>query len=280
MLYYVASALLVVGLAGQTLAEPLRKPYQPQLARMSTKNIFGLDRRQVEGYSPTQQLCGVGDTCDEACGKGFKQCASKDSLTHCYNPLKKQTCCPGGTGDSCDDGYFCTADDQGATWCCPDNLSLTECAQRYNLPGPLTSQAPPTSTTTKAATTKDTSTKAPHTSTPEPDTTSTKSKKPETAESTTTVKVVHQGSTSKSEAEGTSTMATDPKQTTTLAIDASTPLISTEAAATQTTLLDSTPSSTPSTPSPTNSVSQGGSGSPGPVNSLVLFIAGALAALV
>lgn len=98
MIFNTAYTLLAVGFASQALAEPYREPYQPKLARMSTRNILGIQRRVLEGYSPMEQLCGDGDTCAEACGKGFKQCASKDALTHCYNSSKKQTCCPGGTG--------------------------------------------------------------------------------------------------------------------------------------------------------------------------------------
>ncbi|KAI8953667.1 hypothetical protein F4801DRAFT_104244 [Xylaria longipes] len=295
--------LLVLGLAGQTLAESLREPYQPKLARMSTRNILGLQRRVIEGYAPMEQLCREGDTCAEACGKGFKQCASKDDLTHCFNPLKKQTCCPGGTGDACDNGYFCSADEKGETWCCPDGLSLKECAQKYHIPGPLTSQAPHISTTsaTTSATTAKTTTKTKATKTSPAEAsntseisastgksaiTSTKSKKPESTESTTTLKTVHHESTSKSKPKETTT-ATPSSSTTTLLIDVSSALVSTEAAATQTTALDSAPSSTPSsTPStPPASTSTGiigtnGSGSLGPVSGLVFFIAGALAALV
>lgn len=101
MFFRTAYTLLVIGFASQVLAEPFHEPYQPKLARMSTRNILGIQRRGTEGYSPMEQLCGDGDTCAEACGKGFKQCASKDDLTHCYNSLRKQTCCPGGTGGEC-----------------------------------------------------------------------------------------------------------------------------------------------------------------------------------
>ncbi|KAI0453115.1 hypothetical protein F5B21DRAFT_311291 [Xylaria acuta] len=285
MIWYTAYTFLVVGLASQTLAEPFREPYQPKLARMSVRNILGLHRREIEGYTPVEQLCGDGDTCAEACGKGFSQCASKDDLTHCYNRSKKQTCCPGGTGDACDNGYFCSADEEGETWCCPEGLSLKECAQKYNIPGPLTSQAPHTSTTstTKATKTKSASSaSSTHTSTRKPATTSTKSKKPEITESTTTSKTVHHESTSKSKPKETTT-ATPSSSTTTLLIDVSSALVSTEAAATQTTALDLAPSSTPSTPpasSSTSSIGSNGSGSLGPVNGIVLFIAGALAAFV
>ncbi|KAI0469503.1 hypothetical protein F4859DRAFT_486850 [Xylaria cf. heliscus] len=291
MICYTAYALLVMGLASQTLAEPSREPYQPKLARMSTRSILGLDRRDVEGYSPTEQLCGAGDTCAEACGSGFRQCASKDNLTHCYNRTKKQLCCPGGTGASCDNGYFCTSDEGGETWCCPGGLSLKECAQKYNIPGPLTSQAPQvsttsttTTTTTKATKTKsadssetsastDTSTKKPAT------TTTTTKKKPESTDSTTTPKTTHHESTSKSGPKETTIAA---PSTTTLLIDVSSTLVSTEAVATQT-ALDLAPSSTPSTSpasSSTSSIGQSGGVSHGPANGLVLFIAGALVALV
>jgi hypothetical protein len=77
-------------------------------------------------------------------------------------------------------------------------------------------------------------------------------------------------------------MAAHTKPTTALAIDTSSPLVPTVDVATRTTLLDYTPSSTSSTPSPTttSSISQGGGGSFGPANSLVFLLAGALAALV
>ncbi|KAI0910097.1 hypothetical protein F4823DRAFT_591682 [Ustulina deusta] len=292
MICSVAYTVLVVGLASRVLAGPSHEPYHPSLARMSTRDIIGLHRRDAEGYSPTEQLCGAGDTCADACGKGFKQCRSKDSLTHCYNSLKKQTCCPNGSGDSCDNGYFCTADEDAKTWCCPDGLSLKECAQKYDIPGPLTSQVLSTSTsistststtTAKATTTKHTSseeaTTAKHTSTTELTTTSTKTGKPESTESTTISKTSHRQSTSESELGGTSTTTSSLASTTTLLIDASSASIFTEAIATQTPASDSAPSSTTPTSS-TSSIGQSGSGNHGPANSLVLFLAGALAALI
>ncbi|TGJ76837.1 hypothetical protein E0Z10_g10803 [Xylaria hypoxylon] len=293
MIYSIAYTLLAVGLVSQTLAEPSREPYQPKLARMSTRNIFGLHRRDMEGYSPTEQLCGAGDTCAEACGKGFGRCASKDGVPHCYNQLKKETCCPNGSGDSCDNGYFCTADERDATWCCPDGLSLKECAQKYNVPGSLTSQVPSTTkTTTKATATKGTSSKASATTTKvtttkdastESTTTKTKSKKPESTdstESTTTAKVVHPQSTSKSTPDETSTTSSS-ESTTTLLIDVTNAFVTTQAIATQVTILDAVPSSTPSASPSTSSIGESGSGSHGPASSLILLLAaGALAALV
>ncbi|KAI0965181.1 hypothetical protein F4678DRAFT_343512 [Xylaria arbuscula] len=314
MMYSTAYTVLVVGLASQILAEPY-EPHQPSLARMSTRNIIGFHRRDLEGYAPTEQICGDGNTCAEACGKGFTQCNSKDHLTHCYNPVKKETCCPNGSGESCDNGYFCTADDDDKTWCCPDGLSLKECAQKYNIPGPLTSQAVSTSTTTtKATATKETTSKASHTSatkeattkeastmhhtstkessttktTSTTSTTSTKSKKPESTESaestestesTTLSRTSHHQSTSETRVkEETSTTSNSPVSTTT-PIETSDASISPAAIPTQTTTSDAVPTSTPPA-STTSSASVGGSGSHGPANSLVLVLAGALAAFV
>ncbi|KAI0867862.1 hypothetical protein GGS24DRAFT_252265 [Hypoxylon argillaceum] len=270
---YTVYTLLVAGLASQTLAEPLREPYRPKLARMSTRHILGLHRRDVEGYSPMEQICGTGDTCAEACGKGFKQCASKDGIPHCFNQLQKQTCCPSGSGDSCDNGYFCAADEKEKTWCCPDGMSLKECAQKYDIPGPLTSQPPPTSaststrttskssTTTKASVTKDTSATRTSTTPTTKTTTSTKLKKPDVAETTATGSGSDETSTATSSASTNTVPAT---QTTAL----------------PSTALDSTSTSTLPASTSTSSISENGSGSYGPTNSLVLFIAGALVALV
>ncbi|KAI1409622.1 hypothetical protein F5Y13DRAFT_169687 [Hypoxylon sp. FL1857] len=150
MLFHAVSSIAVLALAGQAIAEPLRQPYQLKFARMSPREIFGLDRRSDGGYSPEQQFCDSGKTCADACGKGFEQCASNDGVVHCFNKTAKQTCCPGKTGDSCDDGYFCTADERGATWCCPDNMTLKECAAAYSLPGSLTAATPSSTSTTKS----------------------------------------------------------------------------------------------------------------------------------
>ncbi|KAI2624200.1 hypothetical protein GGR54DRAFT_565448 [Hypoxylon sp. NC1633] len=159
MLFSAVSSLAILALAGQAIAEPLRQPYKLKLARMSTRSLFGLDRRQEDqGYSPNQEFCNKGDTCAEACGKGYEQCLSKDGLVHCYNKSAKQTCCPGMTGDSCDAGYFCTADDKGASWCCPDSMTLEQCAVAYNLPGSLISEAAPSTSSSSSSTKSSSST--------------------------------------------------------------------------------------------------------------------------
>ncbi|KAH9891362.1 hypothetical protein F4778DRAFT_784955 [Xylariomycetidae sp. FL2044] len=141
-----------MALVSQAVAEPLRQPYKPtKLVKMSTRALFGgLDRRQ-EGYSPEQEICGTGNTCAEACGEGYDQCTSSDDVIHCYDKGGKQTCCPQDTGDSCDDGYFCSSDEAGATWCCPDSMTLQECAKAYNLPGSLVSETTASATASTSA---------------------------------------------------------------------------------------------------------------------------------
>ncbi|TRX96810.1 hypothetical protein FHL15_002116 [Xylaria flabelliformis] len=220
MIRYAAYTLLAVGLASQTLAEPVKEPYQPELAH------------------------------------------------------------------ACDNGYFCSADDAGKTWCCPDGLSLKECAQKYNIPGPLTSQAPQISSTSSTSSTLATTTTKPTTKTKSAD--SSDAPKTSSTSSTTTASTKKPATTSTtSKSEPKETISTTPttlsSSTTTLLIDVSSALVATAGVTAQTTALDLAPSSTPSTSpasSPTNSIGTNGSGSYGPVNGLVLLIAGALAALV
>ncbi|KAI0171828.1 hypothetical protein GGR52DRAFT_443155 [Hypoxylon sp. FL1284] len=165
MLFTTITSLAALALAGQAAAEPIRQPYKLKLSRMPVDSLFGLSRRQTDGYAPEQQFCGAGDTCAQACGKGFEQCSSNDGLVHCFNKSAKQTCCPGSTGDSCDKGYFCSADEKGATWCCPDSMTLKECAAAYNLPGPLVSETEPAPSTTSPAPAGATTVKVIHTTT-------------------------------------------------------------------------------------------------------------------
>lgn len=152
MLFRAVSTVVVAALAGQAMAEPVSKPYKLPLAKMSVKEIFGLSRRDDTGYQPTQTLCGTGTTCAEACGTGFEQCASKDNQIHCFDPTAKQTCCPGDTGDSCDDGYYCSADNKGGVWCCPNGMSLDECAKQYSVTGGLSSDTPTATPSLSSAT--------------------------------------------------------------------------------------------------------------------------------
>ncbi|KAK1771669.1 hypothetical protein QBC33DRAFT_554831 [Phialemonium atrogriseum] len=140
MLVKSASALAVLAFAAHASASEAM-PYKP-LMRMSVRQMFGLVRRQDDaGYQPTQAVCGTGNTCAEACGAGYEACSSSDEMVHCFNP-GAQTCCPDASGNSCDAGYYCTADTGGETWCCPDGMDVVACAAAYNIDGGLVSETP------------------------------------------------------------------------------------------------------------------------------------------
>ncbi|CZR53978.1 uncharacterized protein PAC_03861 [Phialocephala subalpina] len=153
----VSSVLLA---ATHVAAEPA--PYK--LGSMSLNNAFGLLKRQA-GYQPTQTYCGPGTDCPTSCGATFAQCASSDGELHCFDPTIKETCCPDGSGNSCDDGYYCTSDASGGTWCCPDGMDLAACAAAYSLTGSLVSETP-TSTLSSAPSTTPASASVSTTSTP------------------------------------------------------------------------------------------------------------------
>lgn len=126
----------VVALASQAFAEPL--PYRPAKAFLSAREIFGLGRRDADDvYHPKQSVCGMAETCSQACGASFAQCASTDNQMHCYDAGAKEACCPDGTGNSCEAGYYCAADTAGQTVCCPEGTDLTTCASKYAVAGGL-----------------------------------------------------------------------------------------------------------------------------------------------
>ena len=134
-----SSALAFLAVASQVVAEP--QPYKAAHAvhKMSVRELFGVVRRAgSDGYSPASSLCGLGQTCAEACGAGYATCKSSDDAIHCYDPANAQTCCPDNSGNSCDAGYYCTGSVAGDTVCCPNSQSLTECAAAYSVSGSLT----------------------------------------------------------------------------------------------------------------------------------------------
>ncbi|KFA48144.1 hypothetical protein S40293_08885 [Stachybotrys chartarum IBT 40293] len=168
MLVRAVASVALLACAVNASAQP--KPY-----RLAMMPVLGMSlvRRDTSGYQPEQTVCGEGDTCAEACGAGFAECASTNDAVHCFNPEAQQQCCTDGTGNSCDAGYYCTHDTSSQTWCCPDNMSLSECAAIYSVEGglqtpepstsaPATTSAPPTTSsepsTTEAPTTTITST--------------------------------------------------------------------------------------------------------------------------
>lgn len=98
MLAKSVSALAVLALAAHVSATE-KMPYKP-LMKMSVHQMFGIGRRQSDGYQPGQSVCGAGDTCAEACGAGYIACASSDSTVHCYDQAAGQTCCPDNSGST------------------------------------------------------------------------------------------------------------------------------------------------------------------------------------
>ncbi|KAF7543611.1 hypothetical protein G7Z17_g10606 [Cylindrodendrum hubeiense] len=182
MLFRSAASIALVAYASHVAA--VAQPY-----KLIKGPVLGLSlaRRDTNGYQPEQSVCGDGNTCAEACGTGYETCVSNDSSTHCYNPADDQICCSDGSGNSCDDGYYCSHDTAANTWCCPDAMNLVECAAAYNVDGALVSDAPVTSSaapTTTSTTAEPTTTSTTPTST-EPETTST-SAETTTPEPTTT----------------------------------------------------------------------------------------------
>jgi hypothetical protein len=123
--------------AGATLVAAEAQPY-----RLAAIPGMSLMRRDTMGYQPEQTKCGEGNTCAEACGAGFDQCPSEDGLAHCFNAAAKQNCCQNGSGQSCDDGYYCTQDTSKETWCCPNDMDLAECAAAYTITGGLATVTP------------------------------------------------------------------------------------------------------------------------------------------
>jgi hypothetical protein len=148
MLFNTFVAVSIFGASALGAASPA--PYK--LGKMSINSAFGLMKRQA-GYQPTQTFCGPGADCAASCGAGYVQCPSTDSTLHCFDPDVKQSCCPDGTGNSCDDGYYCTSLSQdGSTWCCPNGMTLAQCAAAYSLTGSLVSETPTASASAAAST--------------------------------------------------------------------------------------------------------------------------------
>jgi hypothetical protein len=174
MLVKSVAALAAIAFAANAAAEPM--PYKPTMVKTSTRALFGgiLRRQDQPGYQPEETMCGDGNTCEEACGAGYQTCASVDSQVHCFNPTVGELCCPDESGNSCEAGYYCTADTDGETWCCPEGMELSACAAAYSITGGLVSQTPPPATSTSTTSTS-TSTS---TSTPEEEPTTTPSPTP------------------------------------------------------------------------------------------------------
>jgi len=166
MLVKSVAAVAALAFAANVAAEPM--PYRPTMMKTSTRALFGIARREEQpGYQPEEAVCNEGNTCEEACGAGYQTCSSSDSQVHCFNPTVGELCCPDKSGNSCEQGYYCTADTKGETWCCPEGMDLAACAAAYSVVGGLVSQTPPpvtsTSTSTSSSSTSTTTPKPPKT---------------------------------------------------------------------------------------------------------------------
>ncbi|PSN64102.1 hypothetical protein BS50DRAFT_500200 [Corynespora cassiicola Philippines] len=85
-----------------------------------------------QGYYPSTSYCGQGETCQEACGAQYEQCPSESGI-YCFDPTVGDHCCRDGTGNSCNQGYYCTTDGADNTYCCPDGMDTVNCAASYSL---------------------------------------------------------------------------------------------------------------------------------------------------
>ncbi|UNI21640.1 hypothetical protein JDV02_007614 [Purpureocillium takamizusanense] len=178
-MHFLASVtVLAASIAGAAASPQKMQPY-----RLAVMNLPGqeLQRRSTNGYEPETSQCGKGNTCAEACGPGYDQCATTDNVAHCFNPAAGESCCTDGSGNSCAKGYYCTHDHSKRTWCCPNEMDLAACAAAYTVTGGLeqarsttkpsttsTPRPPPPPTTSSTST----STSTTPTTTSKPSTTS------------------------------------------------------------------------------------------------------------
>ncbi|KAJ4988195.1 PRP 4 C domain-containing protein [Stagonosporopsis vannaccii] len=124
---FVALSLLAASAMADLVAYTNAKSFGAMLKRGDT-----ILKRQ--GYTPDTDLCGSGNTCAEACGPNSVQCPSTDtSMLYCHDDNDGSKCCHDGSGNACHDGYYCTSDSAGDTYCCPDGIDTAACALEYSL---------------------------------------------------------------------------------------------------------------------------------------------------
>ncbi|KAF5123625.1 putative secreted protein [Metarhizium anisopliae] len=140
-------ALLATG----AVAVEARQPYRLAVMALPGQSLM---RRDTSGYKPDQKQCKAGNTCAESCGADYQQCAGGNpDVAHCFNPKAGESCCTDDSGNSCQDGYYCTHDTKAQTWCCPKDMDLTACAAAYTISGLVAATSkPPPSTTSQAPT--------------------------------------------------------------------------------------------------------------------------------
>ncbi|KAK4130191.1 hypothetical protein BT67DRAFT_452607 [Trichocladium antarcticum] len=270
MLVKSIAAFAALTFAASVAAEPA--PYKPSNMRMSTRDMFGVVRRaETPGYTPGQASCNAGATCQEACGAEYTACASTDQQVHCFNPTT-EICCPDKSGNSCDIGYYCTADKKGETFCCPDGMDLAACAKSYEVEGGLVSQVAPKETSTSSTSTSTTSSS---TSSSSSTTTTTTTTTPAPAPPTTTTTTT-ESSTTSTTVEEEETSIEDEETTTSIFSAGPSYVPSASYIPSNTTSI-----SVVVPPSPSQSKIQEGAGSiAGPATALVLVAAGLAAALL
>ncbi|KEZ42809.1 hypothetical protein SAPIO_CDS5226 [Scedosporium apiospermum] len=122
----VLSHLLVLTTALQHI--PVYKWTSP--ARSTPKPL----QKRDEGYQPEFGVCEGDEVTCSACGSGYEECqGSRDDALFCFDPTKGQRCCMDNTGTACDAGFYCAGASDGNTFCCPDNLSISECANAFQM---------------------------------------------------------------------------------------------------------------------------------------------------
>ncbi|KAJ6201798.1 hypothetical protein J3E72DRAFT_410159 [Bipolaris maydis] len=122
---------------------------QPSFAAMLRRGS-AIAKRQ--GYYPSSDVCnGPGSTCASACGAEYVECPSDGSVTSCHSTTDGSHCCTDGTGNACGPGDYCTHDNRGQTYCCPENLNAEECAKQLGLDEPLIPDSAATPTTPPVA---------------------------------------------------------------------------------------------------------------------------------
>ncbi|EFY85544.1 hypothetical protein J3459_009933 [Metarhizium acridum] len=152
MLFQTVASIALLATGAAAAAPEARQPYRLAVMALPGQSLM---RRDTSGYKPDQKQCKAGNTCAESCGADYQQCAGgKPDVAHCFNPKAGESCCTDNSGNSCQDGYYCTHDSKAQTWCCPKDMDLNACAAAYTISGLVAATSkPPPSTTSQAPTT-------------------------------------------------------------------------------------------------------------------------------
>jgi len=108
-----------------------------------------LDKRQDAEPAPIPVSCGVGETCEIACGPGYIDCGDP-AAGLCYNPADADACCAPNPLDPwlCLGGDYCLVNH----YCCPGSSTPDQCALNFSQTlGPDFVFTPPTTTVTSSS---------------------------------------------------------------------------------------------------------------------------------